>query len=219
MRMKIEEHWQELFGKPMPGEVEARVLKIQKALKIEDDDAVWQIVLALEFYQDLYQVWPESTRKEVEAGVKSLRETAVALTTSTATEIEASRKKAIEAIAKSQEGAKEALARAVDRTVSDAAQRAVDQIVGSTYSEAFRAQTRKWTLVGALLVVVVGGAGGWGFYRMGLSTGEAGSLAKIDEFRHFIACDRPGWDLEKKAGMEICYPLEKNGEVNGWRVK
>ena len=210
--MKIEGRWQELFGKPMPGEVSTRILKIQKALGIEDDDAVWQIVLALEFYQNLYQVWPESTRKEVEAVTSRLRETSNQVIAAAAEEVR-----------KSESSAKASLNHALSQMMGSAVQKAVDQIVQSTHAQALRIQARKWGLIGAVtaavLVVALAGGVGWKSYQTGREGGYAEGVIIGDQFRIFTQCDRPGWKIEDRNGQTWCYPYGTKDRIYGWRIR
>ena len=210
--MKIEGRWEELFGKPMPGEVSTRILKIQKALGIEDDDAVWQIVLALEFYQNLYQVWPESTRKEVEAVTSRLRETSNQIVAAAAEEVR-----------KSESSAKASLNHALSQMMGSAVQKAVDQIVQSTHAQALRIQARKWGLIGAVtaavLVVALAGGVGWKSYQTGREGGYAEGVIIGDQFRIFTQCDRPGWKIEDRNGQTWCYPYGTKDRIYGWRIR
>ena len=210
--MKIEGRWQELFGKPMPGEVSTRILKIQKALGIEDDDAVWQIVLALEFYQNLYQVWPESTRKEVEAVTSRLREASNQIIAAAAEEVR-----------KSESSAKASLNHALSQMMSSAVQKAVDQIVQSTHAQALRIQARKWALVGsvssAVLVVALAGGVGWESYQTGREGAYADGVIIGGQFRIFTQCDRPGWKIEDRDGQTWCFPYGTKDRIYGWRIR
>ena len=211
--MKIEEHWQDLFGKPMPGEVSTRILKIQKSLGIEDNDALWEILLALEFYQNLYQVWPESTRKEVEAVTSRLREASNQVIAAAAAEVR-----------KAEASAKASLNQALSQMMSSAVQKAVDQIVQSTHAQALRIQARKWGLIGAVssavLVVALAGGVGWKAYRAGRTGGYISGVAEGGEIRHLIRCDNPGWTIEtKKDGSHLCVPHKTgDGDIYGWMV-
>ncbi|MCL5285766.1 MAG: hypothetical protein M1313_08505 [Nitrospirae bacterium] len=211
--MKIEERWTELFGKPMPAEVSTRILKIQKALGIEDDDAIWQILLALEFYQNLYQVWPESTRKEVEAVTIKLRESSRQVIAAAAAEVQ-----------KTEASAKASLNQALSQMMSAAVRQALDQIVKSTHAQALRIEARKWALIGmvtaAVLVSVLAGGAGWYGYRAGREGGYVSGVAEGGDIRHFIRCDKPGWKIvTKEEGVRLCIPYgDKDGYVWGWTI-
>lgn len=211
--MKIEERWRELLGKPMPAEVSTRILKIQKALGIDDGDAVWQIVLALEFYQNLYQVWPESTRREVEAVTIKLRESSGQVIAAANVEIQ-----------KSVVSGKADIAKAFGKVIDDGVQKALDQIVNNTHVQALRIQARKWALIGAVtaavLVSVLAGGAGWYGYRAGRVGGYASGVAEGGDIGHFIRCDRPGWEIEtKEGGVRVCFPDKAgDGSLYGWPV-
>ena len=210
--MKIEERWKELFGKPMPGEVATRILKIQKVLGIEDNDALWEILLALEFYQNLYQVWPESTRKEVEAVTSRLREASNQVIAASVAEVQ-----------KAEATAKASLNQALSQMMSSAVKKAVDQIVQSTHAQALRIQARKWALIGAVssavIVVALAGEIGWKAYQAGRAGAYAEGLIIGGQIRIFTQCDRPGWKIEDRNGQTWCYPYGTKDRIYGWRIR
>ena len=51
--MSLMELYRELHGEPMPDEVQVRLLKIEKAMGIRDNDALWSILLAMDYYYRL----------------------------------------------------------------------------------------------------------------------------------------------------------------------
>ena len=86
--MEIENHWQEIFGEAMPPEVLTRVLKIQKIMNIKDDDAVWQILIPMEFYQRLHEQIPASMRAEVDVVTRQVKEASAQVIRAATVEIE-----------------------------------------------------------------------------------------------------------------------------------
>ncbi len=54
--MSLMEFYRELHGESMPDEVQVRLLKIEKAMGIRDNDALWSILLAMDYYYRLYFV-------------------------------------------------------------------------------------------------------------------------------------------------------------------
>lgn len=86
--MEIEKHWQEIFGEAMPPEVLTRILKIQKIMNIKDDDAVWQILIPMEFYQRLHEQIPASMRVEVDVVTRQVKEASAQVIRAATAEIE-----------------------------------------------------------------------------------------------------------------------------------
>ena len=222
--MNVEQAFNNVIGREMTPEEVTRYLKLQKEFEIPDTDAIWMMFIWFEFYQRIFEKFPENARAETEKVIERLREASVAVTTATSAEVKASREKAALEIAKAQEAAKAAMNHALSQTMSAAVQRAIDQIVQSTHVQALKIQSRKWALIGAVtaavLVVALAGGVGWEAYRTGLMGGYASGVVVGGNFRHFMDCDRPGWKLEqKKDGSTWCYPWGTKDGTYGWRVR
>jgi hypothetical protein len=223
--MEIEKLWKEVTGKTMSPEVSSRILKIQKALNIRDDDGLWEIILALEFYQNLYEVWPSSVRAETEVVAKQLKEASVAVATATSAEVKASRELAAREIVKMQEEAKANIANALGGTLENEIRNAVGRI----QSQSNRPLHRKWLIamaVGLPIAVALGGWGLWSFYTYAKNVGAADTAAYANpvskSFYHLMECDEPGWKTKWSAdGKELwCYPhADKDGNQYGWRIR
>ena len=222
--MNVEQSFRNVMGREMSHDELTRYLKFQKEFEIPDSDPTWIMFIYFEFYQRIFEQFPEKNRKETEEVAKSLRSASIAVTAATSAEVKAAREKAALEIAKAQEAAKAALAQSLSQTMSAAVQRAIDQIVQSTHVQALKIQSRKWALTGAVtaavLVVALAGGIGWEAYRIGLAGGYASSVVVGGNFRHFIDCDLPGWKLEqKKDGSTWCYPTATKEGTHGWRIR
>lgn len=235
--MEIEKHWQEILGEPMSVEVSNRILKIQKALGIKDDDALWQIIIPLEYYQRIFEQFPEKARVEAGEVARSLREASVAVTNATAAEVKSAREKAVLEITKlrgesvieineMKEKAKGDIALALGETLKGKIDAAVNQL----QNQSNRPLHKKW-LIGMVVVTVVSlGLGGWGFWNFSEykeKVGEAKISAVLDasgDFSHFMKCDKPGWKkqwVNNSEGKKIlaCYPYpDSKGNMNGWMI-
>lgn len=115
----IEEEWKKIFGEAMPADVLNRFLKIQKALNIRDDDALWQIIVPLEYYQRLHSHIPLSMRKESDAILSQIKSASAAVLAETIAAASKSKTDAIAEINKERERAKTAFAKALDSTLPD----------------------------------------------------------------------------------------------------
>ncbi len=208
--MEIEKHWQEIFGEAMPPEILTRVLKIQKIMNIKDNDALWQILIPLEFYQNLYQVWPASVRMEVEAVMVRLREASGQVVKEAGIEIQ-----------KAESSAKVEMAKALNISMAEAVQAALDHITHAVHVQNLKVQARKWALVGAVTAVLVLGTitGGAAWYAF--QAGKVAGLVMATQLKHYVYCDGTGWETKKGKGGEIdCIPRRaKDGTLYGWRLK
>ena len=203
--------------KEMNPESREKALRIAHKYQIHEDDPSWMLV----------GLMVESVGG-VEKIAQALREASVAVTAATAAEVKASREKAALEIAKSQEAAKVALAQALEKSMSTAVERAIDQIVQSTHVQALKIQARKWAGIGAvtaavLLIGLTGGVG-WEAWSKGEEAGRAfraDSLSEIhQDLKQYFACSEAGWKIMMKEGKKYCYPIPlKNGGVIGWRIQ
>ena len=221
--MNVEETFKNVVGREMMPDEVTRYLKFQKEFRIPDTDPTWMIFIWFEFYQRIFEKFPENARAETEKMITQLRSASIAVTEATAAEVKAAREKAALEIVKAQEAAKAALNQALSQTMSAAVQRAIDQIVQSTHVQALKIQSRKWALAGAItaavLVVALAGGVGWESYRTGLAGGYASGVTVGGNFRMFLDCDQPGWKIETRNGETMCYPLSTPKGTYGWRIK
>jgi len=224
--MEIEKHWQEILGEPMSAEVSNRILKIQKALGIKDDDALWQIIIPLEYYQRIFEQFPEKARVEAGEVSRSLREASVAVTSATSAEVKASRELAAREIVKMQEEAKRNIAAATGGILKDEIEKAVHQLK----SQSNRPLHRNWLIALGVAVLVAAGLGGWGtwsFFRYAKNIGEATAAAVADspDFLGLMECNlgpewKRAWVRVEGETRLVCYPYpDKDGKISGWRLK
>ncbi len=160
--MEIREFYNNLYGKQMSPEVEARFLKIGKALGIQDNDAIWQIVFALDFYQDLYGEWPKIVRTEVETVTRTLKETSSAIISLTTEEIKKAHSAAVLEIQKSGEQQKVAMAKALDATLPFKLNEVIFELAER---EKKRKGVGKIAVITASLAVIMICASGLGVYE------------------------------------------------------
>ncbi len=226
--MNVEQSFKNVIGREMTHDELTRYLKFQKEFEIPDTDPTWIMFVYFEFYQRIFEKFPENARAETEKVITQLREASVAVTAATAAEVKAAREKAALEITKAQEAAKVAMAQALEKSMSAAVERAIDQIAQSTYVQALKIQARKWGLIGAVaaavLVMLLAGGIGWEAWIKGEEAGQsfrAVSLAEIhQDLKQYFACSIPGWQIRTKEGKKYCYPIPlKNGGVYGWRIQ
>lgn len=207
--MSVVELYKALHGESLPVEVENRLLKLGKALNVQENDALWIIILILDFYQQLYQSFPEQIRKEtleaVEVVRKANQETIHA---------------AGQNIRKAEAEARTHLAEAMRESVQTLVRQAIDKTRSDTYDTTLKIEARKWITIG-LGVGVCGMllAGGFGYWK-GKDEGYAEVLPLKEEIGRLIKCDRPGWKRENKNGVVMCYPFPVPDKgTYGWMIE
>lgn len=197
----------------IPPNKHPEILRIAHKYRIDENDPAWILVnLVLESLNGIDKITTERT--------KTLREAAGAVTNAIKGEIKIAQEKAMLEIAKSQEQSKTALNQALSQMMDATVQRAVGQIVQSTHSQALRTQARKWAVIWTVTAIVLLAGVAWDGYRAGLSTGYSLGIVAGGNFRHFLACDVPGWNRkQKKDGSIWCYPMPTKKGTYGWRVR
>ena len=198
--MEIERHWQEIFGEAMPPEVLTRILKIQKIMNIKDDDALWQILIPLEFYQRINEQLPASMRAECEAITRQVKETSGVVIRSAAAEIDktqATAKTEIEALTAR---TKQEIAKALVQAMTGAVDKAISQITESVAVQAAKGQARKWLVIGGgviLLTILLTGGGVWYYSTTQIRQIKIAAAAKIRGIENApptisLSCSYPG---------------------------
>lgn len=202
--------YERIIGSAPDAEQADRLRKLSAALGISDNDALWSVLVALEFHQRLYSDLPREIagqRAAVQADAKRIAHDALM---KARTEIE---------------------------VWSHQAHAQVMQAVANA-STVTRAQRISWTasalLVAAAVVTLIGGGG----FLLGARSGRAESLLEARELAGWagtaegraakamgdsgelgalLRCDRPGWHTEASKGGALCIPAKdkKEGQF-GW---
>ncbi|AKS24097.1 MAG: uncharacterized protein C75L2_00340009 [Leptospirillum sp. Group II 'C75'] len=223
--MDVEKVFGNVTGRKMSSDEVTRYLKFQKEFEIPDTDPTWLIFIWFEFYQRIFEKFPENAKTEIEKVISQLRSASVAVTAATSSEVKASREKANLEIAKATEQAKANVAAALSGTLETEIRNAVSRL----QSQSNRPLHKKWLIVLGGLVLLAFGLGGWGlwsFYTYAENVGEAkmASAFGSPDFYHLMKCDLPGWKTRwTMLGKEkhlACYPYpDKDGSINGWRIR
>lgn len=127
--MEIEDQWKEVFGEPMAPQMLTRILKIQKAMNLRDDDGILQILIPLEFYLRLYEQFPASARKESEVILNQIKSASAEVLRETTKNINLVVVEGKRQIAEESEKAKTSMARALDATIPRKIDEAVKEVV------------------------------------------------------------------------------------------
>jgi hypothetical protein len=194
--------FERLFERP-PTDTELKQLfRLRETLGLRNNDALWQVLVALEFYQRQYERLPVEITKACEAAVASIQVTARAIAVASAAE-----------------------------TKKDLA-RSVAQAAAATARGATRVQLVQWCALCVTVISVLLAGAGWCSYRLGQrsaswAAGEertvwAGSsegrlayeLSRVGSVRVLARCQGPGWEV--RGGK--CYPQPLHDQVFGWKI-
>jgi hypothetical protein len=216
---ELDDAFSRLLGRQATDAERQRLLRVQGALGLRNNDALWLVLIALEHYQELYEQVPAEIRKASEAAVAEVTATANA------------------AAKKASEQARAELARALTKAAAGAAR-------GATVR-----QLLQWSLLTVLVVTLLVGGVGWWSYRVGsraprlspvavaapvgpaVGGGDrvrgrtawaesaegrlAFELAKLGSLGVLARCEGPGWEIRK----DKCYPQPLAGQtVYGWAI-
>jgi hypothetical protein len=173
--------------------------QVRDALGIRPNDALWQVLIALEWYQQQYQRFPAEISKACELVLGKVKETA-----------------SNTAKAASEEARRE-LSGAVARAAATAAR-------GATCK-----QLAQWCLACVAVVGLLVLAAAWWSFQRGAETADARSaaaaawvntadgrlaleVARSGTLRIIARCEGPGWQVH--GGR--CFPQPLNGQIYGW---
>ena len=203
--MSLDALYRELHGEPMPDEVQVRLLKIEKAMGIRDNDALWHVFLVMDYYYRLYQEFPERIKGKTKEALDEIRKAHQPT-------INAS----VQAIREAEAEARNALAQKVPGIVD----RAIEKTRSETLEYALKLKARKWIVIGLTAGILGLSVTGWVSYDKGKSEGYAEAVPVAGFIGHFVNCDEPGWKIgTSKSGEKICSPFpDADHETYGWKI-
>lgn len=210
---ELEESFANLLGR-QPSDAERQNLyRIRDALGLKNNDALWLVLIALQYHQILYEKFPDVIVRAANEVFGKFKATA-------------------DATAKaSTEAAKADLAKVVEASAREVAHHVAGR------------QKAQWIAASAVIVALCLGGVFWyahsSAYQAGLSRGygvgyneakdekaaaawantpdgnEAYRLAQAGSIGKLSRCDQPGWYIEKG----VCYVrVAPNGSIYGWRL-
>lgn len=208
-RPGIVEGLERIRGRALTTEEANRILGMQRLLNIQDNDALWTVLLALEHYQQLYEDMPPRIEAAGHVAVAAIKETADAVAAAAA------------------ESAKQELAGELAESVRDIA------------NQTARKQQWHWITAGLIAAsVCTVSAGCLGFARgkeTGVAIGYAAAhseataaawgaspdgrlayrLTEVGSLQQLAHCSMPGWVMSN--GVCFAKPAE-DGTLYGWRL-
>ena len=202
--------FEEIRGRELSDEEAERILRVQHILNIKENDALWAVIIALDFYQGLYQGIPPQVEAAGRVAVALVRETADAVAAAAAEE------------------AKQELAGELATSVREVA------------NQTARKQQWQWVSVGLIAAAVSTITAGLAGFSRGQESGVAegyqqahteaaaatwgasagGRLAYRMELagslQQVARCTQPGWIVSNG----VCYPYAAagDGKIYGWRL-
>lgn len=87
--MSLEETFAKIVGRPASDAERQRLYRIRDALCIQDNDALWTVVMALELYDSLYRRYPEKLAAETAKAIEGARQAFAAAAASEASKMHA----------------------------------------------------------------------------------------------------------------------------------
>jgi hypothetical protein len=236
MNEQLQESFKNIFGEsPRKGDLEA-FYRVRDALKIKNDDALWSVLFALQYYLTLYEKIPA----DIEARAKQIQ---AALSDTSKAIAEASMAQAHEKLS---------------IAVANASVKVAEDVAGKQRALA-STQLLQWAVVGALLLFVGAGFLAYIVHKSGYAEGRASGyeeakkieseegykrgraegyretvnekaaaswantaegksaaeIARTGVLTMLTRCTAKGW----KTKDGFCYPfVDERGQVHGWRL-
>jgi len=207
--MSFEDLYQSLHGKPPSPESQVRLLKLGNQLNVQENDALWIVILAMDYYDRLFLEVPDLIVKKTKEALNEIQK-AHQLT------INAS----VQAIREAEARANASLAESLNRTIPELVRQALAETRSETFEYALALKARKWITIGLTVGIVGLSAVGWVAYDKGKTEGYAEAVPVAGSLNHFVNCDRPGWKIgTTKSGDKICSPFpDSDQETYGWKI-
>ena len=209
MKHGIVEVMESVRGRELTDAETNRLLHMQQLLGIEDNDAIWMVMLALEHYQQLYEAMPRR--------------------------IEAAGKAAVRAVRESADSVASAAASTAHSELSGELAKSVREVANQTA----RKQQWQWVAAGLFVAAVSTISAGWFGFDRGKTTGvaigyhEARSeaaaaswgatpdgrlayrMAEAGSLQQVARCTQPGWQVSN--GVCFAKPAS-DGNLYGWQL-
>lgn len=205
----LEESFALLLGRAPTGEEREQLFRVKTALGLADNDALWLVLMALEYYRGLYEKLPGELEKASRELIENLRATA---STTVGTSLESARADLTKAV----------IAAAEQMAGRTAERNYVQWVAGSIVAACLCVAVLAYVIyVTASRLAYDGGyQAGYTAARDEKAWGnsEDGKLSRLmarDGVLGLVSrCDAPGWTIKNG----YCYPGPHEGQVYGWRL-
>ena len=206
----------QLLGR-QPSDAEKQALyRAKDALGIKNNDALWQVLIALQFYQTQYEKMPAEIARAADEVTASVRAAAQAEAHAAMQTVKA---ELIKAVANSANKVADQVAGKVKTQWKVACVVVVTVCLGGTGWLAYQAGDKHGWGRGHQKMLVEEAAAEWSFTPEGLAAYEL-SLAGAGTIKSLADCKGVGWHREKYEDGFACWPRadKKGKQPTGWRV-
>ena len=204
-----------LLGR-QPTDAERQVLyRVRDALKLENNDALWLILMALQYHQSQYAKFPAAIAQAAQAILVDFRVTADATAQAAAQEAKAAMTKAV---ATSANKVAYHVAGKVKLQWMAACFIVVTVCLSGTGWLAYQAGAQAGWGQGYQKMIVEEEAAEWSFTEEGLAAYEL-SQAGAGTIKKLAGCEGNGWYKKSYEAGTVCIPASDKDEIIwGWRV-
>lgn len=226
--MKIEDAFTRLLGRQATDDERLRLYKTRDILGLQDNDALWLLLIALQYHQTGYEAMPKRIEDAVNGILANARKTAEIEIKGTAAKIHG---ELVQSVAYTAEKVANATAgRSMAQWATGAAIVCLAALItsftfgyktGSTSATNKAAAANAWMLTGAGQRALAAyqydpDRAEWAGTR---EAWQAYQMYKSGALTHVADCDRPGWTNEKENGVRYCYPEKsKDNRLYGWAM-
>ncbi len=199
---ELTDSYMELLGREPTDEEKQQLYRVQKALRIKDNDSLFLIIMALEYYNDQYKKVPSLIHSATVQYMDEMKQSAEKIAVAA---MEKSREKFIQ-------------------TIQTASTEVAHKVAG-------RDRTR-WIIGSLVAASLIISGWAYGMYQIGYKEGSGESkaavawantpegrrayeLATVTDIDALARCSLPGWRIEKGN----CYPgPAKDKATYGWKI-
>lgn len=225
--MRIEDAFTRLLGRQATDEERMRLYRTRDALGLQDNDALWLMLMALQSHQTQYDEMPEKIEAAINSILGNARETAEREMKGTAVRIHG---ELVQSVAKTaQEVAKSVAGRSMAKWAIGALGAAVLVVLGSAGAGFYwgHNSAKNEAAAAAAWMATPGGQNALIAYTndperaQWAGTRDARSayvMSRTGELQALAECSKTGWNIEKHGEIRYCYPKAVKNGMYGWAM-
>lgn len=226
--MKIEDAFTKLLGRQATDEERMRLYRTRDALGLQDNDALWLLLIGLQYHQVQYEAMPGQIANEVNGILANAKKTAETEMMGTAVKIHGELVQSVSSTAR--EVANSVAGKSMAQWALLAFAGAAVVILGALWfghNWGYNSAKNEAAAVNAWMSTAAGQRAWQAFERdpdraewAGTRDARAAYLLFRNGSLAFLAdCKQKGWTSEKKNGKEFCFPYAaKDGLTYGWEM-
>lgn len=226
--MKIEDAFTKLLGRQATDEERMRLYRTRDALGLQDNDALWLLLIGLQYHQIQYEAMPGQIAREVNGILANAKKTAETEMMGTAVKIHG---ELVQSVANTAKDVANATAgKSMAQWALGAFGGAALVIIGALWfghNWGYSAGKSEAATVAAWMTTAPGQAAYRAFLDDPVAAEWAGTraaqvafkLSKTDDLVAIAKCDRKGWTKEvRPEGTTVCVPRPDGKNIWGWTV-